>query len=146
MANRKNKISLAVGSAFAAGMTMAPMANAGENPFTLQSLHSGYMVADAKTPEAKCGQGKCGASMMGANRDGKISKDEFMKSHEAMYEPKEGNKAAYLKAKEAEFAAKDKNKDGVLDAAEEKAAVVPAAAKAAEAKCGQGKCGAMPKK
>lgn len=135
-----------MGSAFAAGMTMAPMANAAESPFALQSLHSGYMAADAKVPEAKCGQGKCGASMMDANGDGKISRDEFMKSHEAMYGPKDGNKAAYLKAKEAEFAARDKNKDGVLDAAEDKAAVAPAAAKAVEAKCGQGKCGAMPKK
>lgn len=148
MAIRKNRISVAVGSAFAAGMVMAPLANAAENPFALQSLQSGYMVADnhkaAKTTEAKCGQGKCGASMMDANKDGRVSRDEFMKSHEAMYSPKDGNKDAYLKAKEKEFAAKDKNGDGFIDAKEEKAAT--AAPKASEAKCGQGKCGAMPKK
>ena len=147
MASKKNTIGVAVGSAFAAGMAMSPLASAAENPFALQSLQSGYMVAQAqKAQEAKCGQGKCGASMMDANGDGKISRDEYMKSHAAMYEPKDGNKAAFLKAREAEFAARDKNKDGLLDAAEEKAAIAPAAPKAVEAKCGQGKCGAMPKK
>ena len=152
MASKKKAIGVAVGSAFAAGMTMTPMAHAAENPFALQSLQSGYMVADShkasKSSEAKCGQGKCGGSMMDANKDGRVSKDEFMKSHEAMYSPKDGNKAAYLKAKEAEFAAKDKNKDGFLDANEEKAPVsaAPVAPKASEAKCGQGKCGATPKK
>jgi uncharacterized low-complexity protein len=148
MASKKKTLGVAVGSAFAAGVAMAPLANAADNPFALQSLQSGYMVADShkdgKSAEAKCGQAKCGANMMDANKDGKVSKDEFMKSHEAMYEPKDGNKAAYLKAKENEFAAKDKNKDGFIDATEEKAAA--SSSKAGEAKCGQGKCGAMPKK
>lgn len=152
MASKKKAIGVAVGSAFAAGMAMGSIANAADNPFALKSLQNGYMVADShkasKASEAKCGQGKCGGNMMDANKDGRISKDEFMKSHEAMYAPKEGNKAAYLKAKEAEFVAKDKNKDGFLDPDEEKTSVkaAPAAPKASEAKCGQGKCGAMPKK
>jgi uncharacterized low-complexity protein len=63
MASKKKTIGVAVGSAFAAGMALAPLANALENPFALQSLQSGYMVAadtPAKAPEAKCGQGKCG--------------------------------------------------------------------------------------
>jgi uncharacterized low-complexity protein len=153
MTSKKKAIGVAVGSAFVAGMAMTPMANAADNPFALQSLQGGYMVAadtTAKAPEAKCGQGKCGgmksgeakcgAAMLDANKDGKVSKEEFMKAHEAM------------------FAAKDANKDGVLDANEMKpgmegkyggmksGATAPAAAKTAEAKCGQGKCGAMPKK
>ena len=146
MANRKNKITLAVGSAFAAGVTVAAMANAAGNPFALQNLQSGFMVADAKAPEAKCGQGKCGGSMMDLNGDGKISREEFIKSHESMYGPKDGNKAQFLKAKESEFAAKDKNRDGFLVSEEEAAVVAPAVVKGTEAKCGQGKCGAMPKK
>jgi uncharacterized low-complexity protein len=145
MASKKKVIGVAVGSAFAAGMAMTPMANAAGNPFALQNLQGGYMVAadttaTTKAPEAKCGQGKCGGmksaeakcgaaktgeakcgmGMMDANKDGKVSKGEFMKAHEAM------------------FAAKDANKDGVLDANEMKPAM--------EGKCGQGKCGAMPKK
>ncbi len=149
MASRKKTISVAVGSAFVAGITMAPMTNAADNPFALQSLQRGYMVADANTTEAKCGQGrcggamasaakageaKCGMSMMDANKDGRISRGEFRKAHDAM------------------FAAKDKNKNGYIDADEmtvpmeaAPAAVAPAG-KAGEAKCGQGRCGAMPKK
>jgi len=66
MASKKKAIGVAVGSAFAAGMAMTPMANAADNPFALQSLQGGYMVAadttaTTKAPEAKCGQGKCGA-------------------------------------------------------------------------------------
>jgi uncharacterized low-complexity protein len=146
--SKKKTIGVAVGSAFVAGMSLAPMANAADNPFALHGLQSGYMVAEAKAPDGKCGQGKCGGNMMDLNKDGKISKEEFMKSHETMYGPKDGNKAQFLKAKEAEFAARDKNHDGFLEPAEEKAPfkAVPAAPKASEGKCGQGKCGAMPKK
>lgn len=149
MTSKKKTIGVAIGSAFAASMAVTPMANAAENPFALQGMQGGYMIAashmDAKmpAPEAKCGQGKCGGAakageakcgmaMMDANKDGKVSRREFMKSHEAM------------------FAAKDKNKNGFIDADEMKAAMESApaaAAKAGEAKCGQGKCGgAMPKK
>jgi uncharacterized low-complexity protein len=160
MASKKKAIGVAVGSAFVAGMAMTPVVNAGDNPFALKSLQTGYMVAGAeiKAQEAKCGgmkpaeeakcggmkssavpvmpaipkvgeakcggikttEAKCGAGMADANRDGKISKKEFMKAHEAM------------------FAAQDKNKDGFIDAADEKVV--------AEGKCGQGKCGGMHKK
>jgi uncharacterized low-complexity protein len=65
----------AVGTAFVAGMTAAPIASAAENPFALSGLSSGYQVADnhaAKPVEGKCGakketetkaqDGKCGAA------------------------------------------------------------------------------------
>lgn len=147
-AGKKKTLCVAVGSAFVAGMAATPLANAADNPFSLHSLQRGYMVADAKVPAGKCGQGKCGAmkttearcgaGMMDTNKDGKISRDEFMKAHAAMYGPTDGNKAQFMKAHEAVFTAKDLNKDGYLDPTEEKVA--------AEGKCGQGKCGAMPKK
>jgi uncharacterized low-complexity protein len=152
MANRKTTVSVAIGSAFVAGVAMVPATHAAENPFALQSLDRGYMVASnhaqgkcgagkcggAKAAEAKCGEGKCGPSMMDANKDGKVTKDEFMKGHEAM------------------FATKDVNKDGVLSGDEMKpgmagkcgagkcGAAKPATpAKPSEGKCGQGKCGGM---
>ena len=73
---------------------------------------------DAKAGEGKCGEGKCGMDMMDADKDGKVTKEEFMAAHEKM------------------FAAKDTNKDGALDAAEIKAAKA-----SKEGKCGEGKCG-----
>jgi uncharacterized low-complexity protein len=133
MARKTKVVSVAVGSAFVAGMSIAPMAGAAENPFALQSLHSGYMVAAmdgkcgaGKCGAGKCGTGKCGAAMMDENKDGKVSKEEFTKHHEAM------------------FASMDKNNNGVLDADE----MGPGAGKAMDGKCGgmksgTGKCGGM---
>lgn len=69
MTSKKKTVAMAVGSAFVAGVAMAPLANAAESPFALKSLQSGYMVAadtPAKAAEAKCGQGKCGGMMSGA--------------------------------------------------------------------------------
>lgn len=122
--SKKTLIAAAVGTAFVAGMTAAPLASAADNPFAMQSLDRGYMVAQAgKTAEGKCGQGKCGAmnkatenkcgaAMMDADNDGNVSKDEFIKAHEAM------------------FANMDANADGLIDKTE-------------MGKLMQGKCGGM---
>jgi len=68
-----NPLSLAIGAAFVSTLAGTTLANAGENPFGMKSLSSGYMVAeegkcggmkdksDAKGKEGKCGEGKCGA-------------------------------------------------------------------------------------
>jgi uncharacterized low-complexity protein len=122
---KKTLIAAAVGTAFAAGMSAAPLAAAAENPFALSGLSSGYQVADShngkmmdgkcggmKAGEGKCGEGKCGMSMGDTNKDGKISKAE----HDAM------------------FAKKDANKDGFVDKSE--------MGKMMDGKCGEGKCGA----
>jgi len=111
--SKKSLIAAAAGSAFVAGMAAAPIASAAENPFALTGLASGYQVAQAaKMPAGKCGQGmcgamkktapeaKCGAAMLDANKDGKISKDEFVNGHAAMFDTL------------------DTNKDGSLDQAE----------------------------
>jgi uncharacterized low-complexity protein len=112
--SKKSLIATAAGTAFVAGMAAAPIASAAENPFALTGLANGYQVAQAaKMPAGKCGQGmcgaamkksvpeaKCGAAMLDANKDGKISKDEFVNGHAAMFD------------------ALDTNKDGSLDQAE----------------------------
>lgn len=130
--SKKNLISVAVSGAFAASLGVAPIVNAAENPFALQSLDKGYMVADnhgakAKGMEGKCGEGKCGnmkagegkcgMAMADTNKDGKVSKDEALKHHESM------------------FAMMDANKDGFIDKDE--------MAKGMKAK--EGKCGGMKK-
>lgn len=127
MSSKKTLISVAVGSAFAASLGVVPLATAAENPFALQSLDQGYMVADKAMKEGKCGEGKCGNKKMGegkcgmamadTNKDGKVSKEEADKHHEGM------------------FAMMDSNKDGFIDKDE----------MAHGMKAKEGKCGAMKK-
>ena len=134
-------LAIALGAAFVTTLATTPVANAAENPFAMSDLSSGYMVAE-KTEgkcgegkcggakkmdkEGKCGEGKCGMQMMDADGDGKVTKDEFTKAHDAM------------------FSKKDKNSDGVLDADEMKAMEGKCGGDkkmGKEGKCGEGKCG-----
>jgi len=62
MVSKKTALSLAIGSAFATSMALAPVASAADNPFEMDSLKDGYqIVAGKKDAEGKCGEGKCGA-------------------------------------------------------------------------------------
>ena len=120
MSSKKSIISLAVGSVFAATLGAVPIVSAADNPFAIQSLDKGYMVADAnkygekKGGEGKCGEGICGAAMADANKDGKITKEELAAHNNAMFENM------------------DTNKDGVIDKDEMKR-------KMTEGKCGGSK-------
>ena len=63
MVSKKTALSLAIGSAFATSIAVAPVANAADNPFEMDSLKNGYqIVADSKSTEGKCGEGKCGGA------------------------------------------------------------------------------------
>ncbi len=59
MAKKQLKpIAAALGTTFAVTLAASPLANAAENPFSVTTFESGYMVSgDA---EGKCGEGKCG--------------------------------------------------------------------------------------
>ena len=112
MSSKKTLISVAVSSAFAASIGAAPVASAAENPFALQSLDKGYMVADhheakpkamkeGKCGEGKCGnmkmgEGKCGMAMADTNKDGKVSKEEATKHHESMFTMMDTNKDGFI--------------------------------------------------
>ncbi len=129
--SQKTLIATAVGSAFVASMAAAPIASAAENPFALSGLSSGYQIAATsatKPREGKCGgmksdETKCGMSMMDTDKDDKVSKAEFAKAHEGMFD------------------SMDANKDGFLDQTE--------MGKMMQGKCGgakmpmEGKCGSM---
>ena len=114
MSNKKSIISIAVGSAFAATLGAAPIASAADNPFAIQSLDRSYMVAqgygEMKAGEGKCGgmkagedkcgakasEGMCGVTMADINKDGKVSKEEWTKHHDAMFEHMDANKDGFI--------------------------------------------------
>ena len=81
-------------------------------------MKEGSCGGDKATKEGKCGEGKCGSDKMkaDANKDGTVSKAEFMSRHEAMLDAKE-HKALHRDMKKKMKSHK-------------------------EGKCGEGKCGA----
>lgn len=78
MASKKSVLSAAIGTAFVAGLTAAPQIFAQDNPFEMQSLKSGYQVADNKAKEAKCGGDKAKEAKCGGDKakDGKCGGDK----------------------------------------------------------------------
>ena len=75
MVSKKTALSLAIGSAFATSIALAPVASAAENPFAMDSLKDGYQIAAEKSTEGKCGEGKCGGGATDAKAtDAKATK------------------------------------------------------------------------
>lgn len=109
MRNKQSIISVAVGSVFAATLGAVPVASASDTPFTVQSLDKGYMLAYADRVDpnkygggAKSGEGRCGMSMVDANKDGKVTKEEFLKHHEAIFDRIDTNKDGAVDQPEAD--------------------------------------------
>ncbi|MGH8684653.1 MAG: hypothetical protein ACREUM_04800, partial [Nitrosospira sp.] len=117
MPSKKTIISLAFGSAFAAALGTAPIASAGESPFTTQSLNKGYMVAEhhdkggygektdgygeKKDSDKKSGEGRCGMSMADTDKDGRVSKEEHASHAQLMFEKMDANGDGYIDKDEA---------------------------------------------
>jgi uncharacterized low-complexity protein len=130
MMKTNTSLKLALGTTFAAALTLGATTATAENPFASNTLSSGYMqLAENKAgSEMKCGAGMCGGNMKkadgaaseempcpaDADKDGKVTKEEFMTHHEKM------------------FTDADADKDGSLSADERKAM---------HGKMGEGKCG-----
>ena len=56
-------LSIALGATFAASLAasnVAIAAPAGDNPFAMSDIGSGYMQVAEKAKDGKCGEGKCG--------------------------------------------------------------------------------------
>jgi hypothetical protein len=127
MPSKKSIISLALGSALAATLGTASVASAAENPFAMQSLDKGYMVAqsdygdrkdgdkrddygDKKDDygdkkdgygDKKRGEGRCGMSMADTDNDGRVSRDEHARHAEIMFDRMDTNKDGYIDKDEA---------------------------------------------
>jgi uncharacterized low-complexity protein len=92
----------------------------------------GKCGSSMKAKEGKCGEGKCGAEKMkaDANKDGQVSKAEFMSKHEAMFNKADTNKDGMLDVKEHQTLHRDMKKNMKSHK---------------EGKCGEGKCGSSKK-
>ena len=63
-------LAAALGTTFAVSLSLSPIANAADNPFSMTELsQGGYMVADAHGGEGKCGEGKCGEGKCGEDKE-----------------------------------------------------------------------------
>ncbi len=82
-------IAAALGTTFAVSLAISPVANATENPFAMNDLSSGYMVAEGKDAEGKCGEGKCGEGKKAA-KEGKCGEGKCGEGKKAMKEGKCG--------------------------------------------------------
>jgi uncharacterized low-complexity protein len=127
-----SSLSVAVSTVLTVSLANIAITNAAENPFSMKPLSGGYMMlAEGKCGEGKCGagkggeggEGKCGMGRMDADGDGKVTREEFMQGHEAMFDKI------------------DQNGDGVIDEAERAAHMEKMKGFMKDGKCGEGKCG-----
>jgi len=134
-----NPLTVALGTVFTVSLANTTITYAADNPFSMKPLSGGYMVlaegkcgegkcgagmgVESKSDEGKCGEGKCGLNRMDADGDGKVTKDEFMQGHDAMFEKI------------------DVNSDGFIDQTERDDHMKKMMGFLKEGKCGEGKCG-----
>lgn len=99
MKSTQTTLALVIGGAFAASVA-ATTVHAGENPFAVESLKGGYMVAehDGKSKDGKCATGKCGSSKK-KMKEGSCSADKAKEGSCSADKAKEGSCSAD-KAKE----------------------------------------------
>ncbi len=72
---------------FAVSLARVVVAEPAANPFAMTPLSGARLML----AEGKCGEGKCGMKRMDVNGDGKVTKDEFMQGHEAMFDSMDAN-------------------------------------------------------
>ena len=118
MFSKKTITSIAVGSIFAITLSNTSISSAADKPFTTQALDmKGYMLAYAdmvdtnKYGGSKTGGGGYGMSLMDKDKDGKVSKEEFLKYNEAIFDRVDTNEDGSVDKDEADsYMASDKPK------------------------------------
>ena len=125
--SKTKPMTIALGAAFLAS-ALSPVASAEANPFSVQTLPSGYDIVNAGSHEGKCGEGKCGGkeskSKEGRCGEGKCGGDDAKGKEGKCGEGKCGGEGKGKK--------EGKCGEGKCGGKE---------GKRAEGKCGEGKCG-----
>ena len=87
-------IAAALGTTFAVSLTLSPIANAADNPFSMTELsQGGYMVAgEHGEGEGKCGEGKCGEGKCGEDKEGEGKCGEDKEGEGKCGEDKDGRR------------------------------------------------------
>ena len=127
MQDKKSTISIVIGSVLATGLSASPIVFAGDseadskasNPFVMQSLNERYVVAYADRVDpskygagAKAAEGNCGMSLADKNKDNKVTKEEFIKHHEGIFDKIDANKDGAVDPAEADSFAKSRSGGG----------------------------------
>ncbi|MBY0475971.1 MAG: calcium-binding protein [Nitrosomonas sp.] len=99
---KRNLLSIAIGAAFIVTQFVTPVIAADTAQDSSQQhqsgQHSGHSHSDTKSSGEYDHGHQCASKMssVDTNKDGKISKEEFMKHHEAMFDKKDTNKDGFL--------------------------------------------------
>jgi hypothetical protein len=125
--DKKSRISAVIGSVLVTGLGASPIVFAGDseadskasNPFVMQSLNERYVVAYADRVDpskygagAKAAEGNCGMSLADKNKDNKVTKEEFIKHHEGIFDKIDANKDGAVDPAEADSFAKSRSGGG----------------------------------
>lgn len=118
MCRKKIIAYIAVGSIFAVTLGNTSISSAADSTSAPQPLNmKGHMLAyaDMADPKkyggAKTGGGGYGMSLMDENKDGKVSKEEFLKYNEAIFNKVDANRDGSVDKDEADsYVSKSKSK------------------------------------
>ena len=109
MYNKKTIAYIALSHVFAIALSSASLSFAADGTFTSQSQNmKGLMLAYADLAEtnksggAKSGSGGYGMSLMDKNKDNKVSKEEFIKYNEAIFDKVDTNHDGSVDKNEAD--------------------------------------------
>jgi len=95
MLHKRNLIAIAVGSVFLLTFGTTSV-SASDSVKEGDHQHSSGQAAGQKSDDHHSHQCHQKMSSVDLNKDGKISKEEFMKHHEAMFDKKDSNKDGFL--------------------------------------------------
>ena len=98
MLHKRNLIAIAVGTVFLLTFSVTTVSAADAAKEGDHQHQSGQVAGHGDTKSGDHHGHQCGHKMSSVdlNKDGKISKEEFMKHHEAMFDKKDANKDDFL--------------------------------------------------